>query len=153
MAENENKNKDRGSAIIPLNDGLVLIHRIKGEGAEKKDYYTIPGGGIEAGETIQEASIREVKEEIGLDIELTNICYEFDVRGRKQYFFVSKYAGGEFNTGTGDEMKNLNYERWGYYFAEIIPREKIATTNILPEVAKEAIIKDLDKIFEYNTNI
>lgn len=153
MSSNEYKNRDRGSVIIPVNGGIALIHRIKGEGAEKQDYYVIPGGGIEDGETIQEASIREAKEELGLDVVITDMCYEFFIKERKQYFFVAKCVGGEFNKGTGDEVKNLDYNRWGYYFAEIIKKEDIANTNILPELAKQAILKDLDKIFEYNVDL
>ena len=34
------------------------------------DKYTLPGGHIEVGETMKEAAAREVKEEVGLDVEV-----------------------------------------------------------------------------------
>ena len=47
-------------AII-IKDGKVgMIHSLK------YDYYAFPGGGIESGETQQEALIRETQEEAGL---------------------------------------------------------------------------------------
>ena len=48
--------------IIELNGKLALIHN------EKYDYYMFPGGGIEEGESHEEALIREVKEEAGLTV-------------------------------------------------------------------------------------
>ena len=49
-------------AIIECDDKLAMIHK------EKRDYYAFPGGGIEDGESYEEALIREVKEETGLNI-------------------------------------------------------------------------------------
>ncbi len=44
--------KNRGSAIIDYENGIILIKRIKGYGQNKKIYYTIPGGWQEE-ETIE----------------------------------------------------------------------------------------------------
>ena len=37
------------------------------------DKYTLPGGHIEVGETMKEAAAREVKEEVGLDVEVAEM--------------------------------------------------------------------------------
>ena len=83
--------KNRASAIIPYEEGLIVIKRIKENNEYKEEYYTIPGGGQEEGETIEEATLREIREELGIDIELTDKCYEIESQGRRQYFFVAKY--------------------------------------------------------------
>lgn len=139
--------KNRTSAIIPYNGGLITIKRIKGKMESKVEYYTIPGGGQEEGESIEEATLREIEEEIGIKIELTDKCYELESQGRKQYFFVAKYKSGKIGSGKGEEMSNPDYEKYGAYILEIIPKEEIKNINLLPEEIKEEILKDLDKIF------
>lgn len=54
------------SAAI-IRDGKVVIVR-RGAGVAT-GIYTLPGGVVEAGETVREAVIREVREEIGMTIE------------------------------------------------------------------------------------
>jgi ADP-ribose pyrophosphatase YjhB (NUDIX family) len=54
------------SAAI-FRDGLVLIVRRARPPAH--GLYTLPGGGVELGETLEEAVIREVREETHLDVE------------------------------------------------------------------------------------
>ena len=79
-------NKIRGSAIINYDKGIILIKRIKGYGQNKEIYYTVPGGGQEKGETIEETTKREIKEELGIDIVLTDKYYEKESQERKHFF-------------------------------------------------------------------
>ena len=51
-----------GVYAVIIEDGKILLTR-------QWDGYSLIGGGLEKGETIEEAIIREVKEESGLDIE------------------------------------------------------------------------------------
>ena len=60
----------RVAGIILYNNMFMLMHRIKKVGEETLDYYAIPGGGLEEGETYEQCCIREVKEEIGVDVKV-----------------------------------------------------------------------------------
>lgn len=62
-----------------------------------KDKYTIPGGHIELGESIETALKREIKEETGLDIhDIEFICFQefvFDDQfWKKKHFIFLDYA-------------------------------------------------------------
>jgi ADP-ribose pyrophosphatase YjhB (NUDIX family) len=46
---------------------LLLIHKID------NDFWALPGGGMEIGESIADAAVREVAEETGLEVELTGL--------------------------------------------------------------------------------
>ncbi|MRB25020.1 NUDIX domain-containing protein, partial [Bacillus thuringiensis] len=58
--------RNRGAAIIVLEGKIALIKRIR----EEERYYVFPGGGIEEGETPEEATKREVYEELGVHIQV-----------------------------------------------------------------------------------
>ena len=68
--------KVRAVSIVVNNDTILLIHR-KSDG---KDYYTFPGGGVETGETLEQAVVRELYEETSLRAEIDKLLYihEYD---------------------------------------------------------------------------
>jgi len=55
------------SAMLMSNDGKILLGKVR-EGGVYPDCWHIPGGGVDEGETKEQALIREMHEEIGLDI-------------------------------------------------------------------------------------
>jgi len=57
---------NRSVSILIEKEKVFLIHRQK-EGCE---YYVLPGGSIEEGETPEAACIREAKEETSLQVEI-----------------------------------------------------------------------------------
>ena len=70
----------RSSAIILRKKKILLIHRRK----NSAEYWVLPGGGIENGETAEEAVKREVKEETGLNSQkLTLMFYEKTAGGQE----------------------------------------------------------------------
>ncbi len=56
--------------IIKENKILVLESKYSG-----REFYLLPGGGIENFETLQETAIRETKEETNLDVKLSKLLY------------------------------------------------------------------------------
>ena len=76
----------RVAGIIPMQGGFALMHRI---GVIKRkdyqEYYTFPGGGLEEGETEEEGAIREIKEELGINVKIVKKMYEMESeKPRKQ---------------------------------------------------------------------
>ncbi len=98
-----------GVGVVIVNEsGYVLVGRRKGSFAQK---YSIPGGGIDMGETFEATATREIKEETNLDIlylkviAVTNNLETFREEG-KHYIsivlLVKKYSG---------ELKNMEPEK------------------------------------------
>ena len=56
--------------IFDENNDIVLIKR---KNEPFRDYWAIPGGFVEIGETVEESCIREAKEETNLDIEIISL--------------------------------------------------------------------------------
>jgi len=56
--------------VILYKDGIVLIKR---KHEPFKDYWALPGGFVEYGESVENAAIREAKEETDLNVELIKL--------------------------------------------------------------------------------
>lgn len=89
--------RNRAAAIIVKGSQILLIHRHK----SGREYYVLPGGGIENGEKPEEALIREIKEETNFDAKLAKSLGSFRDRekGDEHYFFLVTEFSGEMRLG------------------------------------------------------
>jgi len=115
-----------GTGALILKDGkLLLIRRGAQPGMGK---WSIPGGLVELGENVQDAMIRETKEEVGLDVEAVKLMDVFDSvtldkKGRIQYHFVVvnflvRIVGGSLQTAS-----DILEVRW-------VPIEEVEECNL-----------------------
>lgn len=71
---------DRTRVVIIRNGRVAAIERLR----EGRKYWVLPGGGVEAGETIRQAALRETAEELGLEVRLgplRAVVYGLDAAG------------------------------------------------------------------------
>ncbi len=59
-----------GVGVVIVEDGKLVLVKRGVEPARGK--WSIPGGGVELGEAVRDAAVREAKEECGLDVELVD---------------------------------------------------------------------------------
>ena len=136
----------RLAGIIPMKDGFAFMHRVGVKKHPIGDYYTFPGGGKEGEETLEEGTIREIKEEFGIDVEVVEKLYEMEQPNKqtKEYFFLCKYLGGKFGTGTGPEFSgDPKYADRGQYLPEIISRADVENITLLPFEIRDKFIEDI----------
>ncbi len=126
--------------VIILNQGKVLlIHRLK----YGKEYYVLPGGSIEKGETPQQAAIREIKEETNFDITLDKILWKMKEKVNREfklgYYFVAKSFTGNLKLGWPERGRQSDTN---IYLFEWVPVTKLKDYLLYPKGIKEKIRKE-----------
>lgn len=98
------------AAIIKREDEIFITRRATGEFA---DMWEFPGGKIESGESREEALIREIKEELELDINiteyLTTVEYDYPNFHLIMHCFISEIEGGELSLNAHNDAKWISF--------------------------------------------
>ena len=125
------------SAAI-IRDGKVLVVRRARKPA--LGIYTLPGGGVETGETLEQAVIREVREETSLIVEPVALAghreaIARDAQGRVERHFVILCFAARWLSGEPVLNEELDDARW------LDPAELsgLHTTEGLTEIVAAAI--------------
>ncbi|MEU3765687.1 NUDIX domain-containing protein [Amycolatopsis keratiniphila] len=117
------------SAFIQDDEGRILMIR-----RTDNDLYSIPGGQLELGETLAQAAVREVREETGIECEVTGviglysnpnhvIAYDDgEVRQEFSICFRADSIGG--TARTSDESKEVCW----------VSAEMVAEMNVHPSI-------------------
>lgn len=107
MAEYRNP-KPTCDVIVEMPDGIVLIER-----GNDPLGLAIPGGFVDEGELVEAAAIREMKEEIGIDVVLTDLLYVYSDprRDRRLHTIATVFIGRPKDAGdrpvAGDDAKSV----------------------------------------------
>lgn len=121
--------KVRAVVLIRDGDRLLLMHRIKAG----REYYVVPGGTVEEGETPEEAVVREAAEETGLAVVLQRkLCTLINQGSEEHYFFAASYSG-KLRLG-GPEVERLSEAN--QYRLEWVEASRLDAINLLPEAIR-----------------
>jgi len=102
-------------ALIVSNQGKILLARSH----KWFDRYTLPGGHIEVGETMADAVKREVKEEVGLDVDVVDIpliqeaIFAPEFYKKKHFIFIDFYCKSKDEQVKLDQKEIQDYV-WVY---------------------------------------
>ena len=92
--------RDRVSLYIYENGRILFFNRLK----EDRNYHVAIGGGIEPGESVAQAAVREAKEETNYDIELGPQLWVRELpNDHREYAFLVTSFCGELTLG-GPEL-------------------------------------------------
>ena len=90
-----------GGGCLILNDkNEVLLMKRSGTVRNESGWWSKPGGGIDFGETVEESMIREMKEELGIEVEIIGYLPHTNhfTKDKKQHWvalnFVAKIISG-----------------------------------------------------------
>lgn|SRR5574344_9517 len=140
-------NKRISSRAIILEDGklLTMFRRKTKEDGSVIEYYTIPGGGQEEGETLEETVIREVNEEFGIDVEVFGYLGKEEQDTRIDYYYHCGITRGIAKLG-GEEKDRMTESN--YYEVKYLDLKDLSTTDINAKDKIKDAIKGVYKNFE-----
>ena len=129
------------AGIVLIEDGKVaLIERHRGG----LDYFVFPGGGVDEGETSEQAAIREAMEELGVEVKIKQKLAVIHFDQSRQVYYLVERVSGEFGAGTGEEFTDSdpNDPQEGIYIpvwmplGELPKHEKVFPAELAAMVVK-----------------
>lgn len=120
----QTEEQPRISMAIIVDGGKVLM--IRRRQREGKLSWAFPGGGIEAGETAEQAAVRETLEEVGLEVKAVQVIGAriHPDTGADMTYVACELVGGEARVADADELAEVawlthgqipEHVPWGLY--------------------------------------
>jgi 8-oxo-dGTP diphosphatase len=120
--------RTRVGAAILREGKMLLIRRLK----NGREYYVLPGGGVEEGETPLQALIREVEEETSLSFTQSAVVLETEDRQKHIIFVITDATGTPMLAGPEKQRESAE----NVYAFAWIPVDDLAGLELFPEAAR-----------------
>jgi len=117
--------------VISADKKILLVRHRKGN----RQYWVLPGGRLEYGETFHECAVREMREETGLDVEVDDFVYLSEAlapdRSRHivNIYLTAHVVGGVLQVGDEPVLAGVDY----------VPMEELARLTLFPPIGKVVI--------------
>lgn len=121
----------RVAGILIAGDGVLLIAHKKNDDV----YWLLPGGGVDYGESLSEALVREFMEELNIKITVSDLAFisdSIDPAGDRHVVnicFICEHAGGEYLLGTEGRLHDFRF----------FSREELSEIKIFPPMNDELV--------------
>jgi 8-oxo-dGTP diphosphatase len=124
-------------SVAVFRDGKVLLAR-RGR-APLKGFYSLPGGRVELGESLQEAALRELYEEVAVRAEIVAFndhveSITRDSRGVSSHFVIASFVA-LWREGEGSESEEADALSW---IDPALPFSEPMTPGLGPILARAA---------------
>lgn len=124
--------------VITPDRKILLVRHRKGN----RQYWVLPGGRLEYGETFHECAVREMKEETGLDVEVERFCFlsEAIAPDRSRHivniYLKANITGGTMRVGNEPVLAGVDF----------VALEQLERITLFPPIGK-TIVKALPDKF------
>lgn len=125
-----------------VRDRSLLLVKMRAPTSDEP-FWIPPGGGLEFGESMSDALVREMKEETGLNIKVKGLRYTSEFINPPwhavEFYFDCKFENGEVALGKDPELKSKEQ-----YLRDIrfIAFKDFPNYNIVPYYLKNNFVKD-----------
>jgi 8-oxo-dGTP diphosphatase len=123
----------KSARALIIHDGRLLTFRRKrfaGNSGEWIEYYSIPGGGIDPGETPEQAVVRELREEMGVEITRGPLVAHRYSKGYEHYVFSATIVSGEPLLMADSEEALYYMNEYNQYTVEWVPVSDLTVENL-----------------------
>ncbi len=135
----------RAVAVITNDPNILLMWR-KNQG---KEYYVFPGGGVKENETVEQAVLREVKEETTLGVKIGKLLYHHHyINDSDQYFYLCTYLSGEPTLGNSNEKEAMSKNPDDFYQPIWIEIRRLKELLLYPLEIRDWLLEDLTDNFQ-----
>jgi len=128
--------------IIKGDSVYLMFRRKKKDDGSFKEYYVVPGGGIDEGESEEVAVKREMKEELGVSVKILGKVATDEGESSIANFYALRITRGTPALG-GEELERMSEDN--YYEVRLI---KISELDNIDVTGKEYIIKAYNKDYK-----
>lgn len=121
--------------VINADNQILLVRHRKGN----RQYWVLPGGRLEYGETFHECAVRELLEETGLSVEVDKIVFlsEAIAPDRSRHivnvYLTARVTGGVMKVGNEPVLAGVDY----------LPLDELNRLTLYPPVSRE-ILKSME---------
>ncbi len=128
-------------AIVLHGNQLLVMQRNK----FGKQYYTLIGGGVEAGEDLEAALRRELHEETCMEVGAVRLVFTEDAGDRfgMQYIYLCDYIGGDPALAADSEEAAASAEGQDSYQPLWLPLAELPQSTFRSRSVREAVLAGL----------
>lgn len=126
-----------GAVVIHDNKILMVNHRR----ANRYDFWVAPGGGVQGAETLEEAVIREVKEETGVKVSIEKLQYVeemYDPETRYvKFWFRCQFINGPLDCSAEEAISEHIVD------VRFMGKDDLKDYTVFPQILNNTCFKEL----------
>jgi mutator protein MutT len=140
--------KKRAAAVIVKDGSVLLMQRYT---SKQGKFFVFPGGLVEAGETEEQAMIREVREELSIVVLKFKFLFEWynpyaepPYEPKQEYYYLVTDFSGQVELGGEEKEFMTENNQYLPVWVKLTEIEKLE--NLYPETAKQKVLSSLQGI-------
>lgn len=113
-----------------------------------KKYFVFPGGGVQKGESVKDAVLREVKEETCIEVKIERFLYRISYDDdTEHHFYLCSYVSGEPMLGDANERRDHSKEN--FYVPGWHQINKLSQMLVYPLEVRDWLLEDIKTDFTH----